>query len=100
MSRKREDSATLPNTPALREPLQEPAAIRPRAAIDDDRPTELFERKAPASRELALSREQTITGRTIREIMNNPKHRLSDALSKLLERARRDLPGAEIDDRS
>jgi hypothetical protein len=66
---------------------------------EDDRPTELYERVEPL-KELAHSRKQVIAGSTIREMMKNREHRLSDALSKLFRRAKKDLPEAEIDQRA
>lgn len=86
----RNHSATLPDVPVM--PL-------PRQRLDEDWPTEVYDR-ASSGRELAHSRDQVIAGSTIREIMNNAEHNLSDALSKLLERARRDLADAMIDPRA
>jgi hypothetical protein len=86
----RSDSATLPDVPAR----------PPGGPLDEDWPTEVFERQSVGPRELAHSRDQVILGSTIREIMNNAEHNLSDALSKLLETARRDLPNASVDPRA
>jgi hypothetical protein len=91
----RTDSATLPDVPAR------PVGPQPRGPLDEDWPTEVLERSAVGGpRELAHSRDQVIVGSTIREIMNNAEHNLSDALSKLLETARRDLPNAAVDPRA
>ncbi len=69
-----------------------------RQQLDDDRPTEIHE--TVAKPDLITSREQLITGLTIGEMIRNPKHQLSRALAKLLDRARADLPGAKIDKRT
>src|SRR5438045_3257245 len=92
MTKKRDRRPT--ETDAITHP-----AVAPRSLMDDDRPTEIFERES-AQAELVQSRQQIITGSTIREIMNNSEHKLSGALSKLLRRAREDLPKAEIDPRA
>ena len=69
-----------------------------KAALDDDRPTEIHE--VIAQQEVMTSREQLITGFTIGEMIKNPKHALSGALAKLVDQARTDLPGAKIDAKS
>jgi hypothetical protein len=95
MSKKRDeprfDSTTFPEVRVV------PAA-HVRGPLDDDRPTELHQRVP--QQELAHTREQLISGSTVREIMNNQEHNLSDALGKLLESARRKLPNAEVDARA
>ncbi len=73
-------------------------ATVPRAALDDDRPTEICDVRA--SPDLITSREQLITGHTIGEMIRNPEHNLSQALARLLDRARIDLPAARIDPRT
>jgi hypothetical protein len=65
--------------------------------FEDDRPTEIHQRGRKVS--LAHSRQQLITGSTIREMMNNKSH-LSEALIKLVSCARKDLPEAEVDSRA
>ena len=70
----------------------------PRAAMDDDRPTEIYE--VQASADVMTTREQLITGATIAEMIKNQKHQLSQVLAKLLDRARTDLPGAKVDKRT
>jgi hypothetical protein len=76
-----------------------PLAPKFKAPFDDDRPTELYERREPIQ-DLAHSRQQLITGSTIREMMKNKGHLLSEPLAKLFRRAKRDLPQAEIDQRA
>src|SRR5688500_1497408 len=70
-------------------------SAQPKASLDDDRPTEIHE--VTSAPDVITSREQLITGFTIGEMIKNPKHALSQALAKLLDRARTDLPGAKID---
>lgn len=91
MGRKRDRST--PSKSAVTMPL----AASPKSLLDDDRPTELYDRERV---DLAHSRRQVITGSTIREIMNNREHRLSAALKKLLQHARHDLPEALVDNRA
>lgn len=72
-------------------------AVAPRGAMEDDRPTEIYD---AAARELHTSREQLIIGSTIGDMMRNEAHKLSPALQKLMEKARVDLAGARIDPRA
>jgi hypothetical protein len=88
------DSTTQPDAGRSR-----PVAPSARDLLDDDRPTEIYEIKTP-QQDLAYSRQQVITGSTIREMMTNREHKLSRALAELYRRAREDLPGAVIDPRA
>lgn len=84
-----EDATTLPG---------EAPKLPSRRLIDDDRPTELYHKKSKAS--LHTSREQTIRGRTISEMIRNGSHQLSRPLAELVSRAKVDLPTARIDERA
>lgn len=110
MSKKRSDesssgrttpSATFDTADTLRPSIAstESTAVRSgtpiRIGLGDDRPTEIF---APKERRaLHASRQQQITGSTVREMIRNPEHQLSTPLQELAQRARADLPRAEID---
>lgn len=78
--------------------LGRPVAVRPRAAYDDDRPTEIRALEGDDAG-LQTSREQLIAGSTINDMMRG-EHKLAQVLGVLLMRARQDLPGAEIDARA
>ncbi|MBK8010859.1 MAG: hypothetical protein IPK13_05885 [Deltaproteobacteria bacterium] len=78
------------------EPLVE--AVRPARVFEDDRPTELY---APTKLpQLQETREQCLVGTAIQDILAQSEHRLKAPLERLVERARRDLPGATLDVRS
>lgn len=78
--------------------LGRPVAVRPRAAFDDDRPTEI-RALDEADSGLQTSREQRINGSTISDMIKS-EHKLSQVLGVLLLRASQDLPGADIDPRA
>lgn len=73
-------------------------AVAPRGLIDDDRPTEVYDPQM--RRDLHTSRRQVLRGSTVQEILRNDEHHLSRTLGRLLDRARRDLATAEIDERA
>jgi hypothetical protein len=75
-----------------------PIAAVVKIPFEDDRPTEIHQRERKVS--LAHSRQQLIVGSTIREMMSNRGHRLSDALNKLVTCAQKDLPRAVVDSRA
>lgn len=97
MSKKRDDEPRFDSTTFPEVRVVPSAHVR--GPLDDDRPTELYQRTVQQP-ELLQTREQLISGSTIREIMNNQEHNLSDALAKLVDSARRKLPNADVDPRA
>lgn len=79
-------------------PIIDPVMPRPVSAMEDDRPTQLYDREeAPP---IQTSREQTMTGSTIGEVAKSTHHQLSRPLGQLISRAKNDLPDAGIDTQS